>query len=206
VQLLGTAYTPDQLPKTALPEIVLAGRSNVGKSLLVNRLAGLSAREARRQGAKISSRPGCTRSVNYYRLWPGAILVDLPGYGFADLPPVERRRLRALMDAFWASKPPVAAILHVADARLPLQPGDWQMLEWGKHFGFSYLLALNKCDKLARSAILRRTREAVRDLKRANYAARVVGVSAASGLGVKELRKWLTAAVDQRQRGGAHVI
>jgi GTP-binding protein len=195
-KLLHTAYTPDQFPEPGDREIVLAGRSNVGKSSLLNRLAGLTTRDVRKTAAKISSRPGCTRSINFYQFWNKVLLVDLPGFGYAHASLAQRRALGELVDAYLDHRPTIACVLHVVDARLPLQAIDKKMLEWGKHFGYFHLLALNKCDKLSRIELEKQKKLFRQEvLAAAGQETPMIAVSAKTGLGLPELARALREAV-----------
>jgi len=201
LKLIATAFSPEQFPALENPEVVIVGRSNVGKSLMANRMAGTSPRLARQQGARVSSKPGCTRSVNFYELWKGVTLVDLPGYGYAKLSADQRRDLGCLVDSYLGGRTNIVMILHVADARLPLQKSDWQMLDWSRHFGYFHVLALNKCDKLSRPVIDRRQHEIRQALKKADLNVTLVPVSAATGMGIQELVQILRNSVSYSIKG-----
>jgi len=189
LDLTATAYHPEQFPPAKGAEIVMAGRSNVGKSSLINQIAGKSSRLKNKQGARVSQKPGCTRSINFYRFTPHTTLVDLPGYGYAKLPLAQRDKLKRLIESYFKSRPNIALLVHIVDARLPLQPLDWQMLEWGYHFGYPYLLTLNKCDKLSRSLLARREQEvrAVASSKLNNL--QWITLSALTGQGVAACKR-----------------
>ena len=112
--LLVTAYTPDQIPALDMPQIALAGRSNVGKSTLVNCLAG------RKALAKISATPGKTRSLNFYQAEKaGFCLVDLPGYGYARCSRTERDQWSRLIEVYLKKTDRVRAVVSLIDCRLP---------------------------------------------------------------------------------------
>ncbi|NTV51650.1 MAG: ribosome biogenesis GTP-binding protein YsxC [Candidatus Firestonebacteria bacterium] len=199
-KLLYTAYAPDQFPQPREREIVLVGRSNVGKSSLLNRLAGLTARDARKVSARISSQPGCTRSINFYQFWENVLLVDLPGFGYAHMSLAQRRALGQLVDAYLDKRPSIACVLHVVDARLPLQAIDKKMLAWGKHFGYFHLLALNKCDKLSRIELEKQKKKFRGDiLEAADRETPMIAVSAKTGLGLADLARALRAAMASPQ-------
>jgi len=130
------------LPPEDAAEVVLAGRSNVGKSSAINALTG------RKRLAHTSKTPGRTQTINFYALGDAARLVDLPGYGYARAPRELREDWRLLVDAYLRSRESLAAVVLVMDARHPLTALDEQLLEW---LGDGPVLALlSKADKLSR--------------------------------------------------------
>jgi GTP-binding protein len=138
---------PSQLPPPGEPELVFAGRSNVGKSSAINALLG------RKRLAFTSKTPGRTQTINFYQLGkegePQARLVDLPGYGFARAPHTLRAQWKELVDAYLGSRPTLAGVVVIMDARHPLTPLDAQLLEWLR--GVRLLVLLSKADKLSRA-------------------------------------------------------
>jgi GTP-binding protein len=126
-----------------LPEIAFAGRSNVGKSSAINALTG------RKGLARTSKTPGRTQTINFYELGGGsARLVDLPGYGYARVPLAMRGQWKELVGAYLGSRPSLAGVVVIMDARHPLTPLDAQLIEW---LGETRkLLLLSKADKLSR--------------------------------------------------------
>lgn len=145
VRLQGTYFEPRQLPADDSAKVVLAGRSNVGKSSLINRLVN------RRRLAKTSSTPGKTLSVNYYRINEQLTLVDLPGYGFARVSPPERRRVERLVTFFFAHASRVRLLLLLVDCRRGLLEADREMLARARDAGFPVLTILTKSDKISLS-------------------------------------------------------
>jgi GTP-binding protein len=142
-QFLAAAGRAAELPAPGPPEVVFAGRSNVGKSSAINALVG------RKRLAFTSKTPGRTQTINFYALGELARLVDLPGYGYARVPQAQRAQWRALVDSYLGSRPHVAGIVMIMDARHPLTPLDVQLLEWlGER---RRLLLLAKADKLPRA-------------------------------------------------------
>ncbi len=143
--LENTAYTLDQLSRRDIPQMALAGRSNVGKSSLVNALAG------RKQLAKTSATPGKTRSVNYYRAIPeGFWLVDLPGYGYARCSKEEREKWRLLIERYLSRSTALLGLVLLLDCRLPPQRSDLDLLAFAQDKGLTLLPVLTKCDKCSR--------------------------------------------------------
>jgi GTP-binding protein len=141
-QFVAAAGRPAELPPPGPPEIVFAGRSNVGKSSAINAIIG------RKRLAFTSKTPGRTQTINFYSLGDTARLVDLPGYGYARVPRPQRVRWRELVGSYLDSRSDLAGIVVVMDARHPLTPLDAQLLEWlGDR---RMLLMLTKADKLSR--------------------------------------------------------
>lgn len=149
-----TAFTLEQLQKEDVPQIALAGRSNVGKSSLINALAG------RKQLAKTSSTPGKTRSVNYYRVQPdGFFLVDLPGYGYAKCSKMEQERWAQLIEQYLVSARALRGLVLLLDSRLPPQKNDIAMLSFALANGISLIPILTKADKCTRNEQQKRRKE-----------------------------------------------
>jgi GTP-binding protein len=144
-RLLGTYFEPRQLPHETSPKIVLVGRSNVGKSSLINHLLN------RRRLAKTSSAPGKTLSVNYYMVNERLILADLPGYGFARTVPADRQRVEGLVAAFFASAENVRLLLLLIDCRRGFLEPDRKILADVREAGFPVLTILTKSDKISTS-------------------------------------------------------
>lgn len=146
--LEATAYTPNQLLSNALGKIVLAGRSNVGKSSLLNALGGKAL-------AKISSRPGKTQSINYYRIESHPLyLIDLPGYGYAEANQERRRAWGHLMDCFFEQAKTLLTVCVLLDARLPPQDNDIAMIAYARDSGFSVQGILTKADKCKHNVLV----------------------------------------------------
>ncbi|MFP5238311.1 MAG: ribosome biogenesis GTP-binding protein YihA/YsxC [Acidobacteriota bacterium] len=142
LQIEKTIYTIDDLNLPDIPQVALAGRSNVGKSSLVNRLAG------RKQLAKTSSTPGKTQSINLYSVAPGAYyLVDLPGYGYARCSKTERAKWAKLIEKYLTGNRLLHAVAVLLDCRLPPQASDLDMISWLRAEGIPVLGVLTKADK-----------------------------------------------------------
>lgn len=140
-----TVYTKEQLlesPFVTSPQIALAGRSNVGKSSLINALSG------RRQLAKVSSTPGKTASINFYRVEPGGFfLVDLPGYGYAQRSKTERKKWAELINDYLNSRANILALAVLLDCRLSPQDVDIELISYARSLGLPLLPILTKADK-----------------------------------------------------------
>ncbi|HJA78437.1 ribosome biogenesis GTP-binding protein YihA/YsxC [uncultured Desulfovibrio sp.] len=137
-----TIYTLNQLLSIDKPQIALAGRSNVGKSSLVNALAG------QKKLAKVSATPGKTRSINYYRVAPhDYYLVDLPGYGYARASHAERRAWAQLLEKYLSSCTQLKALALLLDSRLEPQKLDLDLSRFARECGLDILPILTKADK-----------------------------------------------------------
>lgn len=132
------------LPAPGAAEIVFAGRSNAGKSSAINTLAGKT------RLAFVSKTPGRTQLINLFRLRNGAFLVDLPGYGYADVPEKVRRHWKSVLAAYLAQRTSICGLVLIMDARRPLTDLDRQMLEWFGPTGKPIHILLTKADKLTR--------------------------------------------------------
>ena len=137
-----TAYTPGQLSGPDLPQIAMAGRSNVGKSSLINVLGG------RKKLAKTSSTPGKTRSVNFYLVEPVQFyLVDLPGYGYARCSKAEREKWGLLIQKFLEDNAHLKAVVLLLDSRLEPQVLDLDLAQYVKSLNLDLIAVLTKADK-----------------------------------------------------------
>lgn len=149
---------PENLPQATGPEIAFAGRSNAGKSSAINTLAGHT------RLAFVSKTPGRTQLINLFRLRNGAALIDLPGYGYADVPANVRRQWQGLLEHYLARRQALAGLVMIMDARRPLMALDRQMINWFGPTGKPIHCLLTKADKLNRqqqAAILREVRAEV---------------------------------------------
>ncbi len=151
---------PQDLPPAQGPEIAFVGRSNAGKSSAINTLAGHT------RLAFVSKTPGRTQLINLFRLRNGAALVDLPGYGYADVPEKVRREWAGLLEHYLTRREALAGLVLIMDARRPLTDLDRQMINWFGPTGKPIHCLLTKADKLTRqeqAKVLLETRAAVAD-------------------------------------------
>ena len=170
---------PSQLPAPELPEIVCSGRSNVGKSSMINRLLG------RKSLARVSASPGKTGTINFYRL-PGCRLVDLPGYGYAKVSQSEKLRWAELVEGYFAAGRDLRLVVQIADMRHDPTRDDLHMLEFLSSGDFPFLLAATKSDKLNRTEY--QNQKARYEEIAAEYGAGLLVFSSVKGEGCEELR------------------
>jgi len=181
-EFTGVAATLDQCPASGLPEVILSGRSNVGKSSLVNSLAG------NRQLARTSNKPGKTRLIIYFKVDGKLWLTDLPGYGYAAASRQDREKFSDLADHYLSCGRPFALVLLLLDIRRSPSTEDCQMLDWLRQTDQPYRVILTKADKLGFVACRQRAAEIAADLAEPDPAELIV-FSAQTGQGIDALRQ-----------------
>ncbi len=177
VSFVGSFPDPQQPLDPALPEIAILGRSNVGKSSLINAVVG-------RRIARTSGTPGKTQHLNAFQ-FPTFYLIDLPGYGYARLPHGERKRLRALVDGVIGKRPRLRGVVWLLDIRHPPSKEDFTMRDLLADAGRETVVVLTKADKLPRA----RRAAAIRDRSAELEVAvdDIVVTSSAEGTGISDL-------------------
>ncbi|MGE5578275.1 MAG: ribosome biogenesis GTP-binding protein YihA/YsxC [Syntrophothermus sp.] len=178
-EFVTSASAPDQYPRDGLPEIALAGRSNVGKSSLINAVTGMKL-------AKTSTEPGRTRRLNFYRVAGDFYLVDLPGYGFAKVSKEEKARWGQMVEEYLLRRPNLVGVIHLVDLRRPVQGDDLQLRDWLALREVPILLVATKADKLSKGQKIRADREIS-----VEFGAAPVLFSARTGEGREQVRHWL---------------
>lgn len=184
------AASPQQFPEPVYPEIAFAGRSNVGKSSLLNMLVGA------RQLAKVSATPGKTQQINFFRVEDRLRFVDLPGYGYAKASQGQRRDWGKLITAYFDANRPLAMVVQLVDARLPLQDSDARVLRWFVENGFPLQVALTKIDKLKQGERVRQERTLAQAMEQQGYRGGLLLLSSLKGLGKKELLASIFLRID----------
>ena len=179
------AAAPAHLPKPSHPEIAFAGRSNVGKSSLLNRLVG------QRKLARVSKTPGRTQQINFFLIDERLTFVDLPGYGFARVPAQVKQQWKHLVETYLSTRRNLRAVVVIIDLRRGVEEDDAQLLDYLRTQCIPTILVATKADKLAYGARQRKVREVTDELTHA--AAAVVVCSAESGEGVDRLWKEINA-------------
>jgi GTP-binding protein len=153
-KFIAAATTPESFPKNRRPEVAFMGRSNVGKSSLINSLLGVKGL------ARTSSTPGRTQSINFFLINETFHFVDLPGYGYAKTSKENRAAWGKLIEKYLAEREQLVLSILIVDARHEPSPLDLQMKSWLEHFGLAFLTVSTKIDKLSsneRSNSLQRT-------------------------------------------------
>jgi GTP-binding protein len=180
--------TIDQLPPVGLPEIAFAGRSNVGKSSLINALTGRNAL------ARISITPGRTQQLNFFSLADRLLLVDLPGHGYASAAKRDIARWTEVIDAYLRGRATLARVCVLVDARHGLKDSDRELMRRLDKAAVTYQVVLTKCDKLGDDALAARRDALGAELRRHPAAhPELPATSAVSGFGVAALRATLAA-------------
>ena len=182
-----SAGFPSQFPADPRPQIAFSGRSNVGKSSLINTLLG------RKALARVSASPGKTVTINFYNVDKKLYFVDLPGYGFAKRSDAERRRFSGLTDGYFVSNPRkdlLKLVIQLVDIRIGPTEDDRMMIDFLSHYDINFLIAASKADKLSKTAVA----AAEQALSAEFPGITVLPFSSLNGLGKEALRAQVLAA------------
>ena len=192
-RFLLSALAPEQFPQSAVPEFAFLGRSNVGKSSLINSLVGS-------KEAKVSSTPGRTRAINFFALYdspkqssPRFLFADLPGYGYAKISKSISSEWPKFIEPYLASRAPLAMCVCLVDSRIPAQPSDAQLIRYLAATGRKYLVVATKADKLSGNTRVK----AQSTLKAELEVDKILMISAKTGAGMKELWAAIETAADE---------
>ena len=184
-----SAASPKDFRRDALPQVACAGRSNVGKSSVINRLLN------RKNFARVGAAPGKTTQINYFKIDNAFYLVDLPGYGYARVSKGERDRWGRLMEGYFADPELMTLGVMIVDARHKPTADDCTMAQWYRGAGCPFLVVANKLDKLKKSEVegnLQRIRETL-ELGEEDM---VIPFSAEKGTGRDELLRAILSSVE----------
>jgi len=168
-----------QLPQSVLPEVVFSGRSNVGKSSLINKITN------RKNLARVSATPGKTATINFFSL-KEFMLVDLPGYGYAKVARAEKERWGELVEGYFADDRKFALVIQICDIRHKPTSDDMQMIEYLSALGFPFAVVLTKKDKLNKTELANQLAFYTELLS--EYNAEFVAFSALNGEGTEDVR------------------
>ncbi|WP_294950638.1 ribosome biogenesis GTP-binding protein YihA/YsxC [uncultured Eubacterium sp.] len=171
-----------QLPPSVTPEITFSGRSNVGKSSLLNKLFN------RKSLARVSSVPGKTVTINFYGV-DNAKFVDLPGYGYAKLSKQEKERFGELMEGYFHSERNIKLVVQLVDLRHKPSADDYAMLDFLKQMDIPVIVVSTKADKLKVKELERRKREITEELDMIEPD-KIIPFSSKTGLGCDEIKMW----------------
>jgi GTP-binding protein len=188
----GMASAGGWRPDSTLPEVAFAGRSNVGKSSLINRLVN------RKKLARVSNTPGRTREINFFRVNDDFVLVDLPGYGYAQVSKEARAAWKPLIEGYLRGSPQLRGIVQLLDARHDPTRDDVQMLEFLADLGVPTIIVATKTDKLPRSGVAARVRE-LADAAGVSED-QIIPFSAITGAGRAELAEAVVALLSREER------
>ncbi|RIV29183.1 YihA family ribosome biogenesis GTP-binding protein [Alicyclobacillaceae bacterium I2511] len=184
------AVGPNQWPQDGIPEIAFIGRSNVGKSSLLNALTG------RKHLARVSGKPGKTQQVNFYLINSQFRFVDLPGYGYAAISQRERASLARMTQSYLADRGPLVRVVHLLDIRHDPMKNDIEFHQWLQQWSASLLVVATKSDKIGKNLQINQ-RNRIAQVLHSPWP--VVPVSAEKRTGLDEL--WVIFETDLRQRG-----
>ena len=176
-----------QLPMSDKPEITFAGRSNVGKSSLLNKLFN------RKNLARVSSVPGKTVTINFYNV-DNQRFVDLPGYGYAKISKQERDRFGELMEGYFQSGRKINLVVQLIDMRHKPTADDYSMISFLEQMNIPFIVVLTKADKLKKKEYASREQSIITELDHPNYP--VIPFSSITGQGVDEIKKLIEKALE----------
>lgn len=176
--------TFSQLPASLLPEIVFSGRSNVGKSSLINKVFN------RKNLARVSSVPGKTVTINFYSVGGDAKIVDLPGYGYAKVAKTEKDRWAKMMEGYFNSGRNISLVVQLVDMRHPPTADDIMMIDFLTQTGYPFIVALTKSDKLNKTEYKTRL-EAIKTELPTVEQDRIIPFSALNGEGAEVIRNYI---------------
>lgn len=183
------AGTSSQLPQSTLPEVVFSGRSNVGKSSLINKLCN------RKALARVSASPGKTATINFFSD-DEFYLVDLPGYGYAKVSHSEKKRWAELVEGYFAQTRSIALVVQIIDIRHKPSQQDMQMLSFLEQSGLPYITVLTKKDKLNKTQLAARLSELEEELDGLQHN-KLFPFSALSGEGKDEILEYIQTVLNE---------
>lgn len=187
-----SAVHKSQYPTDGIPEIALAGRSNVGKSSLTNALLN------RRNFARTSSTPGKTRTINFYLINKEFFFVDLPGYGYAKVAKSEKEKWGQVMERYLQDREELCAIFLLVDIRHEPTQDDKMMYDWIKYYGYDCVVIATKADKISRGQYLKHM-SIIRKKLQLEKDEKIIPVSSSKKTGIEEL--WNEIVEQYRKHG-----
>ena len=186
VEFLRSAVKESDFPFDSLPQIVFAGKSNVGKSSVINKLLN------RKNFARVSAQPGKTQTINFYKINDELDLVDLPGYGYARVTPAEKEKWGKMIENYLHTSHNLKAVFLLIDIRHDPSANDRQMYEWILHNGYEPIIIATKLDKLKRSQV-QKNLKAIREGLQLRKGTTVIPYSAETKQGRDEIWELIEA-------------
>ncbi|MFW9817388.1 MAG: ribosome biogenesis GTP-binding protein YihA/YsxC [Candidatus Thorarchaeota archaeon] len=188
-QFVTSVYDHRKVPSDTRKAVAIAGRSNVGKSTLINSIT------EGKKVAKVSGTPGKTQALNFFLADNSFYLVDLPGYGYAKVPPKVKQSWATLVEGYLTGSRTLRGLVFLVDSRRELRPDDVTLLEWVVNRELPFLIVLTKADKLSRNKLM----QAVAEMRKVVFGDEKIGnlvpFSAKTNLGKKEVLQWIRKVV-----------
>lgn len=184
-EIIISAVTQEQYPNDLLPEIALAGRSNVGKSSLINKLI------QRKSLARTSSNPGKTQTLNFYRINNSFYFVDFPGYGYAKVSKKQREAFGNMIEEYLMKREKLKTVILITDLRHPPSKDDKTMYDWLKYFEIPVIVIGTKADKISKGK-LEKHRKIIKETLQLDPTDKILLFSSDTGYGKDQLWKELT--------------
>lgn len=191
-----SAVAPKFFLRDGLPQVAFSGRSNVGKSSVINRLLN------RKNFARVGAAPGKTTQINYFKIDNAFYLVDLPGYGYAKVSKAERDRWGKLMESYFADPELMTLGVMIVDSRHKPTADDCTMAQWYREAGCPFVVVANKLDKLKKSQV-EPNLQVIRETLELGEGDVIIPFSAEKGTGRQELVSAILASVEGRKTSGA---
>ena len=192
-EFLTGAVSAKQYPKELYPEFAFVGRSNVGKSSLIRSLLN------RKKLVRISSTPGKTREINFFRINDTLMFADLPGYGFARVTPALQKKWRTMIEEYLTNRDPLTAIVFIVDIRRKPTELDLTLKEWLEDLGRPYILIITKSDKLSGTERSKQTK-IIKAAFKGDQTLATVTYSSKNHLGRKELWSEIQKLISETKR------
>lgn len=189
VELSAVAVRENQYPEPNMPEVAFAGRSNVGKSSLINLLIN------RKRFARTSASPGKTQTINFYEINGAFRIVDLPGYGYARVSKTEREKWGMMIESYLKSRQNLKKVIQLIDLRHPPTNMDIQMYDWLRHYQLDGVIVATKADKISRNDIQKNVSVIRKDLLLSKED-KVIPVSALKNTGKDQMVEVIKAIVE----------
>lgn len=179
VEMVISAVRPSQYPEDGLPEFALAGRSNVGKSSFINRMIG------RKSMARISSKPGKTQTLNFYKIEEQLFFVDVPGYGYAKVSKTEREAWGEMIEQYLTGRSVLKAVVQIVDIRHEPTDDDCMMYDFLKHYNIPTIVIATKADKIKKGNYAKH-KKIVKEVLDMDPSDPLILFSSEKGMGIEE--------------------